>query len=238
MRKLLMLLMVLVLSFGLVACGGDSGEEVPLEEEEPIEEADSTVDVEEEEEIEEIEEEKEVEPEPIPEPIIYEGSGDDVIDIEKTEEGPIILYIEGNQGGGHFAVKGFASDDKSTELFVNTTDSYSGTTLDPSGETILLEISSNGSWRIESQSARSMRMVESPGMIEGTGDEVVLVQGNTSKANITGNAAGSHFAVRGYNPSSNLLVNTTDVYEGTVRMDSDTFLLEITAVGDWSIDLE
>ncbi|WP_439312439.1 hypothetical protein [Virgibacillus sp. W0181] len=33
-------------------------------------------------------------------------------------------------------------------------------------------------------------------------------------------------------------VNTSEAYEGTTRVEKDTMLLEITAVGDWSITLE
>lgn len=178
------------------------------------------------------------EPLPIPEAIVYEGTGDDVIKIEKPEDGPVVLFIKGNAESRHFAVKGYDNNDNSTELFVNTTESYEGITLDPSGLTTLLEISGNGSWTIESRSVRSMRVIESPGSIEGNGDEVLLVEGNPSLAKIKGNSQERHFAVKSYNPNRSLLVNTTEVYEGTTRVEKNAIILEITGTGDWSIDLE
>lgn len=182
--------------------------------------------------------EEESEPEPIPDPNKYEGTGDSVIKIESPDEGPVVLYVKGNSEGRHFAVKGYDENDNQTELFVNTTDAYEGITLDPSGTTTVLEIKAQGSWVVEARSYRSMRTIESPGSIEGSGDEVLLVEGDTTLATISGNKEGRHFAVKGYNPRADLLVNTTDVYEGTTKMSKDTFLLEVIAGGDWSIEIE
>ena len=149
-----------------------------------------------------------------------------------------MLYIKGNDAGRHFSVTGYDDNDNRTNLFVNVTDPYEGITLDPSGTTTTLEISAQGSWTIESRSAFSARVIEAPGTINGTGDEVLLVEGSPSLATIKGNPNSRHFSVLGYNPKRSLLVNTTDPYEGTVRVERDTFLLEINAVGDWEITLE
>ena len=182
--------------------------------------------------------EPEPEPQPIPEAISYSGTGDDVIIIEKPEEGPVVLYVKANSEGRHFSITGYDDNDNRTNLFVNTTDPYEGITLDASGTTALLEISGQGAWEIESRSMRSLRVLDAPGTIEGSGDDLVQVAGNSSLAAIKGNAEGRHFSVKGYNPSPSLMVNTTDSYEGTVRVAKDTFLLEITAVGDWSVNME
>jgi hypothetical protein len=79
-----------------------------------------------------------------------------------------------------------------------------------------------------------------PFIIEGVGDAVVDVDRNDSPSliHITGNAASRHFAVKGYGGGRpTLLVNSTDPYQGTVRLDADTIALEITAVGAWTIDI-
>lgn len=209
--------------------------------EEPVEEepAEEPI-VEEEPEEEPIEpaEEEIYEPEPVPDPIIYTRNGDDIIKIEKPEDGPVMLYIKGNDDSRHFSVKDYDANDNRTNLFVNTTSPYEGITLDSEGTTVLLEIKAQGSWTIESRSVRSARVIESPGSINGTGDEVLLVKGDSSSATIKGNPNARHFAVKGYNPNRNLMVNTTDAYEGTVRVARNTFLLEITAEDDWEILLE
>ena len=229
-RKLFNYLLFIMMLFGIVglsACGTD--DRALDEQREPV--LPELVDDE--------EDEVEEEDAPIPNPIVYEGHGDDVISIESPEEGPVVLFIKGNEEGRHFAVKGYDDNDNATELFVNTSDPYAGTTLDDSGKTTVLEISAVGPWTIESQSIRGMRSLESPGTIEGTGDEVLLVEGETNLIEVKGNEEERHFALKGYGDSgSYLIVNTTDVYEGKNRMESGTSVLEVNAVGDWSITIE
>ncbi len=178
------------------------------------------------------------EPLPVPEPNVYPGSGDSVIAIEKPESGPAMFHITGNTAGRHFAVTGYDAYDNRTSLFVNTTDPYEGFTLDPKGATTMLEVSATGAWTVGVHSVRAARIIPSPGSISGTGDEVLQVGGSPNMATIRGNPNARHFAVIGYNPSRNLMVNTTDVYEGTVRVARNTTVLEITAVGAWEISLE
>lgn len=177
-------------------------------------------------------------PLPVPEPKVYSGSGDSVIAIEKPENGPAMFHISGNDSARHFSVTGYDAYDNRTSLFVNTTDPYTGFTLDPGGTTAMLEISAQGAWTVGVYSVRAARVVTSPGSISGTGDEVLQVTGSPSLATISGNPNARHFAVKGYNPSSDLLVNTTDVYTGTVRVARGTTVLEITAEGAWEITLE
>jgi hypothetical protein len=240
----------LLISVLLIGCGEESEadkdteasaaetEDLVKEENEEEVQEESTTEEEEIKEEEDEEEEIETEPLPIPDPIVYEGDGDDVIEIEAPEEGPVVLSITGNADARHFAVKGFDNQNNNTVLFVNTTDPYEGITLDPGGTTTLLEVSAAGPWTIESQSARSLRVLDTSDQITGTGDEVILVNGDAATVSVEGNAAERHFAVKGYNPYSYLIVNTTDQYSGKNRFEKDTLLLEITATGEWSIELD
>ena len=84
----------------------------------------------------------------------------------------------------------------------------------------------------------SARRVSVPGTIEGTGDDVLIIDGEPDIAQITGNADGNYFGVWSYGDRGNLLVNTTDPYDGRVIVAGDTMLIEITAVGGWSITFE
>jgi hypothetical protein len=87
--------------------------------------------------------------------------------------------------------------------------------------------------------------VAEPTVFTGTGDTVVPITkpggaSGTVLATITGNDAGSHFAVQGVDGDQDLLVNTTDPYSGTVLMDADTggtTQLQVSASGPWSIAL-
>ena len=81
------------------------------------------------------------------------------------------------------------------------------------------------------------RILEVPGEITGNGDDVIVLSGGTpDTADITGNAASRFFAVIAHDVSSrDLLVNTTDPYEGTVILDPDALVIEVTAADGWSI---
>ena len=178
----------------------------------------------------------------------YEGAGDDFIEIEKPEE-IAIMHIIGNQADSFFAVQGYDADGNSTELFVNTTDPYEGTVaLDfDDEETTHLEIEADtgDEWNIGIFPIGATEYwVEVPGEITGENDSIVMIEGSPTMADIEGNQADSFFAITGWLEEdgwfvgSDLLVNTTDPYEGTVRMESETMILEIEAVGEWTIEVQ
>ena len=66
---------------------------------------------------------------------------------------------------------------------------------------------------------------------------IILRGGTPDLANVTGNEASRHFSIWGYGSNPDLLVNTSDPYEGTVILEEDTVVLEINAVGPWSIQV-
>lgn len=181
------------------------------------------------------------EPTPLPDPILLTGTGDAIVDLEKSED-PMLVRISGNAGGSHFAVSNYGADGQQIDLLVNTVEPYEGIRpLDfRSGEhTARFEVSATGAWEIEVLPLAMVRRLSLPGMIEGEGDDVVaLVDGDPDLATITGNAGGSHFAVHSFGSLfPDLLVNTVDPYEGTVMLDPDTVLLAVSAEGPWTIDV-
>jgi hypothetical protein len=166
---------------------------------------------------------------------IYTGNGDDVIEIELLPE-ISVFQITGNADGRHFSVKGYNSDGDSTDLFVNTSDVYNGTVIDPTQETSLLEISATGEWEVEVSSIYSQQMISIGDTINGSGDEILLIKSYGKTASISGNPNERHFAVKTYGAAGNdLLINTTDVYDGKVMLNSEPVILEISAVGEWSV---
>lgn len=239
MKKLLALLLAMMLALSLAACGDTANAEsnnpqnsesvTASEAPAPSETAETT---------------PEPTPEPtltplvVPDPVVYTGSGDDVISIEPPD-GLWVLTISGNSEGRHFAVKGYDDNLNSTELFVNTTDPYSGTTIDPSFSTTTLEISAKGSWTVAVRSIYEMSIVSGGETYTGTGDSVFLVSGVNTTATIEGNSGGRHFAVHSYGTESNeLLVNTTDPYSGKVLLRGNPVVISVDAEGDWSITLD
>ena len=81
-----------------------------------------------------------------------------------------------------------------------------------------------------------------PVTYSGTGDSVVNIElpdKGYCLYHINGNSASSHFSVQAYddNDDWDLLVNVTDPYSGTTFSSKNIVLLEIKAVGDWSIEI-
>ena len=85
-----------------------------------------------------------------------------------------------------------------------------------------------------------------PVLLEGSGDSIVDFDNpfEYGIVRITGNAGGSHFAVINYDSTGNridLLVNTTDPYEGVLPLDfavgEHTTRFEVTARGAWTIEV-
>lgn len=173
----------------------------------------------------------------IPDPVVYTGSGDDVIEVTPPE-GIWVLRATGNASGRYFAIKGYNSLGEQTELFVNTTEPYSGTTVAPLADVAMLEITAHGDWTIELVSALEMQIVSGGESISGTGDSVFLVHNPGSTATISGNSDSRYFAVISYGTDSiDMMVNTTDEYSGTVMLNGTPVFIAVTAVGDWEVKL-
>ncbi len=174
------------------------------------------------------------------EPIIFSGSGDSIVNIEK-ENIAMAVHIKGNSSSRHFAIKSYDINGEYIELLVNTTDPYDGICpLDfMSGEwTTRFEVTASGSWSIELVPLTSLRVLTIPGTIEGNGDEVFMLNGGTpDTAKIIGNSSSSHFAVKSYGDDRDLLVNTTEPYDGEVLLDSSAVIIEVISESSWSIEI-
>jgi|GEM_PF-445147 len=177
---------------------------------------------------------------PTPQPVVYSGNGDNVIDIQKP--GNVVLaYIRGNAESRYFGVESYDDAGKQVDLLVNTTDPYEGIVLmdvrDGENST-RLQVTAQGEWYIELRPLNTARRVTAPGTIESTGDDVFIIDGEPDTAQISGNADGRYFGVIGYGDRSNLLVNTTDPYDGRVIVGRDTIVVKVKAIGGWRIIFE
>lgn len=248
-KKVLVGLLIVLLSIFLVACGGQGQKETePQSQQEEEQNQGNTPCSETEDEREETEEELAF-AEPGFDPIIFSGKGDSIKRFDGVGE-PAIAHITGNSSSRHFAVTNYDDSGNYLDLLVNTTEEYDGIVLLDT-DTSELEISATGSWEIEIRPLVTARSVgvndgvditDYNGKIVGCNDEVIIVVSNqdSTLVTITGNNAERHFAVIGYGDSGwDLLVNTTDAYEGTVRLPKGNFVvLEIDAEGDWEIEFE
>lgn len=180
-------------------------------------------------------------PTPPPDPVVFNGSGDSIENVQMWN-GPALLQTTGNDEGRHFAVIPHTVSGEQLLSMVNTTDPYSGQLLLP--EPInRLEISAPGAWTIEILPLSSARRLSVPGQIEGSGDEVLVLDGGQPDiATVSGNQAGRHFSVVSYTIEGQQvfgsIVNTTDPYDGQILLEGETGILEVTAVGPWSISVD
>jgi hypothetical protein len=80
-------------------------------------------------------------------PGIFKGEGDNVLWIEGK---PNRAKIHGNSASRHFAVTAYDRSGNRLGAIVNTTDTYSGTVIIPSG-TLLLKITAVNGWSVDLQ---------------------------------------------------------------------------------------
>lgn len=184
-----------------------------------------------------------VTPSPVPDTVILTGTGDSVIDFVNPFSISIV-HITGNSIRNHFAVINYDANGEYLDLLVNTTDPYDGIRpmdFHHSEHTSRFEITSSGDWRIEVQPLTNARNLNLSGSIEGNGDDVIILSGpNPDLARISGNTESHHFSVTSYDSYGNysdLLVNTTDPYDGTVILEKNVRILVINSDGFWRIEI-
>ncbi len=179
-------------------------------------------------------------PTEIPAPLVYTGTGDSIVDVEKSYDAAIV-HITGNDASNYFGVTSYDANNEVLDLLVNTTDPYDGVRpMDfmANQVTARFEVQASGPWTIEVSPFASVEKLIIPGEISGKGDYVFAIAGGTpDTAVITGNADSYYFGVTGYSTWPDMLVNTTDPYDGTVLLDSDTFVIVVQAVGDWTVKI-
>ena len=173
-----------------------------------------------------------------PEPVVLQGKGDSIEDLNNPF-GAALYQISGNNCSGYFGVTSLDSDGQQVDLVVNTTEVYNGVRPLDFGEkkTTRLEIKATCAWKITILPLTAMHVLTVPGQLSGTGDDVVMVRGAKADiAQVTGNKSSRYFGVFSYGQSGyDVLVNSTDVYDGKVIIPEGTLALEIKSVGDWNI---
>ena len=168
-------------------------------------------------------------------PIEYTGTGDSVIFLDDIPSG-WVLYAEGNAEDRYFCIQGYDDNDQFTELFVNTTEPYCGTTIDGNFATTQLEITATGEWRIEIRPLIGCDTITVGEPYKSTGDAVLIVSGDAKTADIYGNARAAYFGVHAIGAgSSDLLVNTTEEYSGTVKCKNNPQFIVVIASDQWGI---
>jgi hypothetical protein len=180
----------------------------------------------------------------VPEPVKVSGTGDKVVDAVNPF-GAAIIHITGNKGSRYFGVTSYDASNTQLDGLVNTTDPYDGyRPLDfrDGQHTTRLEVKAIGAWTIEILPLSTAHVCTIPGSCSGNGDDVLILRGDSKPdtAHITGNKSSRYFGVTSYGSDGHIggLVNSTDVYDGEVIMSPQAVLLEIQAIGDWTVDVK
>lgn len=178
-----------------------------------------------------------------PEPLVFSGSGDSVQDFDLTSfQGIAIAHITGNASSSYFAVESYDENGETVDLLVNTTDPYDGyvpVNFIDYQKANRFQITASDDWTITLLPIHPafVHSLDVPGSISGTGDDVILLFGDPDTAKINGNASSQYFAVESYGTNWDLLVNTTDPYEGIVILSKDAWILQVTASDPWTIEI-
>lgn len=177
---------------------------------------------------------------PFFEPMILSGEGDDVVLFDKLPK-VFALEITGNEEDRFFAVRALDGSGERIDSLVSTTRPYKGISLYWEDEVpSAIEIEAQGSWSIRLISIESLDEKPIEASLIGSGDYVYRISeiNGLETIAIEGNAEGRFFAARAYDRDSyrDSLVSTTDPYSGTVRIASSAVLLQIEAIGDWTIN--
>lgn len=176
---------------------------------------------------------------PEPQPIILTGNGDSVVDINKWPSAALMKATY--NGSGNFIVTNYGAAGNQIDLLINTIGSYAGQQMIDifdDDDTVRFEIKASGPWEIQVLPLGAIRHVVIPGVVQGYGDDVVVLDGPTTdlfKADAS--QASSNFIVHGLSDTYYLLFNEIAPYSGTSVSKGNTVLIQVKATGSWFIEV-
>jgi len=181
--------------------------------------------------------------------LLIHGIGDDIIQIPDLNGSLLVARVHGNPGERHFSVTTYDKFGNFVSLLVNTTESYIGIVpfdFDAYGNHDLggglLEVKAQGNWSIEIIDLNSLSYAQNNQVLAGYDDYVGYVKGSSLVASVYGNEALRHFSVSAIGLDEKgghgaLVVNTTSLYQGNVRLpiNKEGLVFIVKATGPWVI---
>jgi hypothetical protein len=165
------------------------------------------------------------------EKIVLTGTGDSIVDVDKPAD-PAIIHITGNSAKDNFIVESY-----DTEPY----DGWRPLDVFDNQHTFRLQITAVGDWTVEILPLQEAHRLIIPGTYTGSGDDIFFLfgEGKPDVAKVKGNASSLYFGVFAYSSDGyELLVNTTDPYEGSKILNSGTFAIEVVSEEAWEIIIE
>jgi hypothetical protein len=176
---------------------------------------------------------------PEPQPIVLTGNGDSVVDVNKWPS--VALMKATYTGGSNFMVSNYGAAGNQIDLLVNTIGSYTGFQIIDfydDDQTTRFEVTASGPWEIQILPISAIRHATAPGVVQGYGDDVVILDGGvTDLFKADASQATSNFIVYGLADSYYLLFNEIAPYSGTKVSEGDTMLIQVKATGSWLIEV-
>lgn len=178
-------------------------------------------------------------PTPLPQPILLQGHGDAVVNVDKWTG--VALANISYKGGGNFAVWNDDADNNHIDLLVNRIGTYTGTVLIDIHDADLtkrFEITASGTWSITVSPLDSVRREKVPATIVGYSDDVIYLDGAPPDTLIVdASEAKGNFVIFADGKSHDLLVNEIAPYSGTVLVPKGALVLEVLSERAWSIQV-
>jgi hypothetical protein len=173
------------------------------------------------------------------EPVILTGTGDSVEVVDWSGPGLLHITYTGPLG---FTVDCYDANNKLTNWSVFTIGDYEGTRpfdFFDYQDTTHIKVTAHGNWEIQILPLNRIRRVEIPGTFTGIGDDVVAFMGSgiPDQLVVDASTAKDNFFVISYSDTIDVLVNERAPYTGTVMINERAIILQVIAVGDWSVNV-
>lgn len=167
------------------------------------------------------------------------GTGNSVPRFEIPEDAAAIAEIA-HTGAANFAVWALGEGGDQTDLLVNTIGNYTGTLLfdeSAGSHTVAFDVEADGIWTITIKPVTEAFRWDGTETLAGTGDDIAILDPPSSglKSVTLTHGGDGNFAVFGYGPTTDLMVNEIGAFSGEVLLADGTFLFEINANGPWTI---
>jgi hypothetical protein len=174
-------------------------------------------------------------------PIFVSGTGSAVAPFTIPATAAALALVT-YRGATTFALDVLAPDGTVAQGLVNALGRYAGTRLFNVNEhAAVFRIRTAGPWAITVESVTQARSWDGASTLTGTGDDVIEIDPATSgtvAATLTFGGP-AVFGVDGYSPAGRTsLLSGNGPFHGQVSLPSGTFLLAITAAGQWVLSLQ
>jgi hypothetical protein len=163
---------------------------------------------------------------------VYDGRGDDVIDIVYPGGTTTAALFATYQGQSNFIVVGLNKGERNAGL-INEIGNYEGTVLIDSADQV--QVKASGPWHLELRPLLSLPNFDKHA--EGHGDQVLIYTGRRGVLAAVHDDESNFILHQIRSNGSNSLVNEIGAYTGKVALAAGPAFITIRADGNWTLDV-